>query len=203
MKINCRISNWRLSSGSRFVAFWPVLALCSSGYCADFVAHEWGTFTSVQGADGVPMEWQAQKTSRLPGFVYNWQKPGSDRAPDYTFFPKGLLMGLQRMETPVIYFYSDDKQAVDVTVDFPQGTVTEWYPQTSDTGCANGKPSPDEADVQKALPAGTRIVNPKRLHWSKIEMLPARENGSLASALPQDMSGSHYFAARDTDADFL
>jgi hypothetical protein len=143
MKINCRISNWRLSSGSRFVAFWPALALCSCGYCADFVAHEWGTFTSVQGADGVAMEWRAQKTSRLPGFVYNWQRPGPDRTPDYTFFPKGLLMGLQRMETPVIYFYSEDKQAVEVTVDFPQGIVTEWYPQTSDTGCATGKPSPE------------------------------------------------------------
>src|ERR1051326_7500271 len=35
------------------------------------VAHEWGTFTSVQGGDGVLLDWRPLETSRLPGFVYD------------------------------------------------------------------------------------------------------------------------------------
>jgi len=38
----------------------------------------------------------------------------------------------QKLETPVIYFYSDAGiKEVNVAVDFPQGIVTEVYPQTS------------------------------------------------------------------------
>ena len=33
------------------------------------------------------------------------------------------------METPVIYFYSDREQTVNVRVRFPHGLITEWYPQ--------------------------------------------------------------------------
>src|SRR5215472_5173305 len=43
------------------------------------VAHEWGTFTSVQGSDGVLLDWRPLQTSRLPGFVYDWTKPGLNR----------------------------------------------------------------------------------------------------------------------------
>jgi hypothetical protein len=34
-----------------------------------------------------------------------------------------------RMETPVIYFYSNNDMDVSVKVDFPKGKITEWYPQ--------------------------------------------------------------------------
>src|ERR1043166_8481399 len=44
---------------------------------------------------------------------------------------KGGMVTLQRMETPVIYFYADERQMLDVQVDFPQGQITEWYPQAS------------------------------------------------------------------------
>jgi len=38
----------------------------------------------------------------------------------------------QKLETPVIYFYSDNKiEEVNVAVDFPYGIITEVYPQTS------------------------------------------------------------------------
>ncbi|MGH9934956.1 MAG: hypothetical protein ACREAM_01850, partial [Blastocatellia bacterium] len=33
-----------------------------------------------------------------------------------------------RMETPVIYFYSDRDVRASVKVDFPGGCITEWYP---------------------------------------------------------------------------
>src|SRR4051812_11589503 len=39
---------------------------------SDYVAHEWGTFTSVQGADGALLDWRPLESSRLPKFVYDW-----------------------------------------------------------------------------------------------------------------------------------
>src|SRR5262245_30788012 len=59
------------------VVFGPMSnANAESGY----VAHEWGTFTSVQGSDGVQLDWQAQQLSELPRFVYDWSKAGLFRA---------------------------------------------------------------------------------------------------------------------------
>src|SRR5436305_11579770 len=97
----------------------------------DFVAHEWGTFTSVQGADGIQLEWNPLVTTELPGFVYD-----GNRAKDGARIPgpasgKSVFVTLQRMETPVIYFYSGAEKTVDVSVKFPQGIITEWYPQVA------------------------------------------------------------------------
>src|SRR2546423_9665340 len=81
----------------------------------DFVAHEWGTFTSVQGADGIQMEWNPLITSELPNFVYDAQKPPGSPARHLSLSgTKSAFRTLQRMETPVIYFYSDTERAVDV-----------------------------------------------------------------------------------------
>jgi len=46
---------------------------------ADYVAHEWGTFTSVQGGDGVLLDWPSLVSSRLPKFVYDWTHAGLNR----------------------------------------------------------------------------------------------------------------------------
>ena len=101
----------------------------SAQACGGYVAHEWGTFTSVQGADGVQMEWNPLITSELPKFVYTRNKIAAARGSRLYLPGKDGFVMLQRMETPVIYFYSEHEQTVDVTVNFPQGIVTEWYPQ--------------------------------------------------------------------------
>src|SRR6478752_336826 len=71
------------------------------------VVHEWGTFTSLQGSDGVPLKWNPLESSKLPGFVYNWVNPGLGRRPTgmLALGTKSALVTLQRMETPVVYFY--------------------------------------------------------------------------------------------------
>ena len=69
------------------------------------IVHEWGTFTSIAGKDGAGVEWRA-----LGGTKCNAQ-------------------ARVRMETPVLYFYADQEMDVSVKVDFPQGKITEWYPQ--------------------------------------------------------------------------
>lgn len=146
----------------------------------DFVAHEWGTFTSVQGADGIQMLWNPFVTSELPKFVYDIASPnGGGRLTSVPSpFSKGAMLTFQRMETPVIYFYSERERSVDVTVNFPEGTITEWFPQTA-----------------------KHVAN--SIRWDHVQILPAKQNAALASGLPIDRSGSHYFAARETDSDFL
>jgi hypothetical protein len=183
-----------------------------------FVAHEWGTFTSVQGGDGVLLDWRPLESSRLPGFVYNWQHPGLKRQARGVGSPftKTVMITLQRMETPVIYFYAEDKQTVDVTVDFPQGTITEWYPQATRIGPST---TPVPAGILKldeyahkigvkpsftfASFTSTPATAQSRAQWAHIGVLPPKNGNNPASSLPLDTSGSHYFAARETDANLL
>jgi hypothetical protein len=83
-----------------------------------FTVHEWGTFTSIAGADGQAVRWLPQDGPQdLPCFV--------ERSP-YQF--KGTLSGTVRMETPVLYFYAPGPIDASVDVRFPQGLITEWYP---------------------------------------------------------------------------
>lgn len=87
-----------------------------------YTAHEWGTFTSVSGEEGFALDWRPLSgPSDLPKFVY-----------DHRDTP-GLELGkwgwtTVRMETPVVYFYSDREREVSARVSFPKGKITEWYP---------------------------------------------------------------------------
>lgn len=91
------------------------------------VVHEWGTFTSIAGKNGLALDWRPLNgPSDLPKFVYTV----SDRSlGPRRVQGKGELRGLVRMETPILYFYADREIDVNVKVDFPDGKITEWYPQ--------------------------------------------------------------------------
>ena len=165
---------------------------------SSMVAHEWGTFTSFQGGDGVLLSWKPLQTSKLPKFVYNWNTAGFGRQPTSMMLlaGKGSLVSLQRMETPVIYFYSEQKQNVDVSVDFPDGLITEWYPQAAQIGpSALGDSS---ANTASPAPSGlSPTLHESRIHWANVNITP----NQYAQAIPaKDDSGSHYFAARETDS---
>jgi len=85
-------------------------------------AHEWGTFTSIAGADGQAVEWfPLTGSTDLPSFVEHFRNAG---------FKLGLR-GTVRMETPVLYFYSPREETVSVKVSFAKGVITEWYPHAS------------------------------------------------------------------------
>jgi hypothetical protein len=152
----------------------------------EFTVHEWGTFTGVQGADGVQMQWNPLIAPELPHFVYDRVHAGNGRVPGFVVAGKNSLVTRQRMETPVIYFYSDRPRILDVAVHFPMGLITEWYPQKS-------------AAVPGVL--GQPVRNGPALHWKKVEVL-AKEEAAQVS-LPSDAPGSHYYAARETDASLL
>lgn len=185
-------------------------AVCAAEPDAGVTVHEWGTFTSVQGADGVQMPWNPLVAPELPKFVYDRHPPELGGTFKLSFTTR------QRMETPVLYFYSDRARSVDVAVRFPEGIVTEWYPDksavppspvrvnsiaaakevSSSTPPANLPP----ADALAGQLPGKTVLAPMALHWKKVEILPPSAG---AAALPLENAGSHYYAARETDASLL
>lgn len=128
--------------------------------------HEWGTFTSVAADTGEELPWSPfSGPVDLPCFVH--------RLGLGPIGPK-LFPTLIRMETPVLYFYAPAALTLSVKVDFPQGALTEWYPQ------ATNRP---------------RSGNLNRIEWENVAVRPG-ENLHL----PVTQAPNHYFAARETDA---
>jgi hypothetical protein len=141
----------------------------------NLVAHEWGTFTTVAGEHGEQVEWlPLQGPNDLPCFVERFRN----------FRGKGITPATVRMETPVIYFYAPRETTVDVTVRFPRGLVTEWYPRARVTPATTVSDAPfkDPAFVSTAT-------------WSRVTVIPRS-----AERFPSEAAPSHYYAARRTDA---
>ena len=147
---------------------------------ADLVVHEWGTFTSIAGRSGVAIDWRPLGgASDLPKFVYT--EAGSDGFRDtYKRTGKGEIARV-RMETPVIYFYTLKEMEVSVKVDFPRGKVTEWYPQAS---TVNAEYAPNKTG---RFSSG--------INWGTIKLTPNEQPDFL-----REISDSHYYPARETDA---
>jgi hypothetical protein len=138
------------------------------------VVHEWGTFTSVADERGLPVQWAPLSgTEDLPCFVSRLDLK------NYKAFP-----GLVRMETPVLFFYSQRPMTASVQVDFPKGWITEYYPQPSNVSKEDGENSYTGTDYKNG-----------RADWTSVEILPG-EN----PVLPTSKGASRYYAARETDA---
>jgi hypothetical protein len=168
-----------------------------------FVVHEWGTFTTFSGSDGVFMEYRplAAEHSDLPHYVLDRGSYSPGR-----WIAKSRLWGRVRMETPVTYFYTDRVRTIDVQVDFPQGLLTEFYPPVREML--------PPIDHQNIFGAGEAIGN-SRLNWGQVDLIPTDQllpnvqNAALRETLTADMVESllphaaneqHYAAARETDA---
>jgi hypothetical protein len=96
------------------------------------------------------------------------------------------------METPVIYFYPKNEMVVDVSVRFPEGLITEWYPQVRDF---NPPASSDLKSVQ---------VKEGSLRWGKIRLFPEIDYPEMGKFIPEmTREGKNYFAARETDSAFV
>ena len=182
--------------------------------------HEWGTFTSVAGADGSAIQWNVLGgKDDLPGFV---------NSGGYRCF-KFRLAGTIRMETPVLYFYSKTNLAAHVNVQFPHGVITEWYPKGETTiyqskNFMDKMPGPygnriysdDAVSPTKSLidpqPVGLDLLLVKlrpsmngldtslrnlmsTISWANIKIEPAS-----TPALPKGDQPSRYYAARAADA---
>ena len=154
--------------------------------------HEWGTFTAIAGPDGQAMQWlPLGGPTDLPCFVETYKnrqvkvRLTTDAGPlvDYETARSGLK-GTVRMETPVLYFYADAPTRASVSVTFPHGLFTEFYPH------ADVLQTPSYANVLQTQPSC-----PARISWPWVDVRPG-----AAPVLPGDQSRSHYYAARETDA---
>jgi hypothetical protein len=138
------------------------------------IVHEWGTFTSIAGADGNALLWLPIATkSDLPTFVEHYRNASV----------KGGLRGKVRMETPVIYFYSPRQVTVAASVSLAAGLITEWFPHASQVRPTNS--SPIMLDPQSAGSLG----------WDAVTVSPATNANFSHESAP-----SHYYAARETSA---
>jgi hypothetical protein len=140
------------------------------------VVHEWGTFTSFAGSDGVPVPFLPNNTD-LPKFVY-YQDGGKGG--------RLLAAGTVSMETPVIYFYTERAQRASVRVDFPLGWITEWYPYA--TAPPEHKGGDEIAKYLGGSPKG------QSMRWD-VSLLPGE-----TAAFPQEKTANPYYQARATDA---
>jgi hypothetical protein len=124
-----------------------------------YVAHEWGTFTSMQGSDGITLEGLHHEEESLPGFVYS--RTEIRECPLREFGYKGLETPVdnvtEKMETPVIYFYADAPVHVRTRVCFNRGLLSQWYPVSDKLG-------PPERSVE-AGPLDMATVDKSYLEW--------------------------------------
>ena len=129
MKLRTALSLLALALGTTVLC----LAVQDSSHAA-LVVHEWGTFTSIAGEDGMALEWRPlAATNDLPGFVHDLAAITNASGLRH-ICQKCEMTAKIRMETPVVYFYTDHDMDVTVRVDFPKGVITEWYPNARTVG---------------------------------------------------------------------
>lgn len=145
------------------------------------VVHEWGTFLSVQGSDGMTMGGMVASEETLPPFV------------ESRTFPTWMrTQYISKMETPVTYFYTDKPMTVSVKVDMPKGILTHWYPMVRSFGPAvSDKPT----DSGKG----------SYLNWPKVQLIPHTPTltinaGTQVPTLWRVKSDDTWRFARDTDS---
>jgi hypothetical protein len=148
-------------------------------------AHEWGTFTAIAGKDGHAAIWLPLTGSTdLPSFVEHFQ--------DADF--KGGLRGTVRMETPVLYFYTNHATTISVHVSFSQGLITEWYPHA-------GRVEPVGLQTETRMVAylkewGKNQRQPdSSITWDAVSLEP-----SGSDSFPREGRTNHYYAARQTSS---
>lgn len=161
-----------------------------------FTVHEWGTFTSVQGQDGVALEGLSREEEALPSFVYDRTKIRDCplRAKGW----KGLEVPAdhvtQKMETPVLYFHSAAERRVRVRVDFVKGLISQWYPVCDLLGPPEGARDAGPLDLSK--------VDRSFLQWD-VDLVPSDPSNARATwppEVPAVAADDPWSFAREVDA---
>ncbi|MDX2022621.1 MAG: hypothetical protein SF187_20455 [Deltaproteobacteria bacterium] len=165
----------------------------------NFIVHEWGTLTSVVSSDGRLLAGLHHEDEDLPGFV-------ADRMAQAQVTPAIVL---QKMETPVTYFYSPTPRSVQVKVEFPHGLFTQWFPYVEDTGPPLYLERPEDKtsvvdpwiSSASALPPAceertTAATTRAFLNWGQVDVLAP---GSVSN-LPGPLGDTTWGFARQTQA---
>jgi hypothetical protein len=137
-----------------------------------WVVHEWGTYLSVQGSDGVTLGGMVDSEEALPLWVRERDLGGRSRASYYG-----------KMETPVTYFYTDRPREVQVRVQMPGGLLTHWFPDVE--AATPPLPKPPKTEEAKASAKTSLPAAGSSLDWGKFQVLP--DNRFLPTAqLPSE-----------------
>lgn len=156
---------------------------------AQYTAHEWGTFTTLAGSDGKLLPGLHVDEEQLPDFtyshadIYRGEGTGNDKGFSVDYELTNVTV---KMETPVIYFYSQKQMDVNVRVDFPRGAVSQWYPHRS-----SGEQLPNDLKLNFSSPYKGWI------QWNT-KILPGKD--APAYSAPQEQVSSIWQAPRETDA---
>lgn len=164
------------------------------------IVHEWGTFTSFSGSNGIQLDFRPLLADDLPWFVSTRETQSGA-----ILLTKGRIRARIRMETPVTYFYTDVERTVQASVQFPKGLLTEFYP-----------PVVEMAPKYNPAKEGNEPFGNSKLDWGQIRLIPTEK---LASAVEDDQthawlqqefeqkvlptdgnSTNHYYHARNTDS---
>ncbi len=149
----------------------------------DFIVHEWGTFTSLHSSEGDRLDGLFVEEEQLPAFVYEHAGLPDD-INDNLSCGKGLASFAEpmdvtiKMETPVLYFYSDKAMEVDIKVDFPRGTISQWYPQRT-----NGDVLPEQSQWRKGIDFSKDFNG--WIKWNNIQVLGPDSNVPLSPPVDQ------------------
>jgi hypothetical protein len=155
---------------------------------ADYVVHEWGTFTSMVGTAGTVLEGLHHEEEALPPFVHQLRTIASFGT-TVSKLPASRVT--QKMETPVIYFHSEQALPVSVRVWFDQGLMTQFYPLPNEVFPPLGKALEARVDMSK--------VDGSFLRWD-LDVLP---RGTAAAAVPKVAFDEPWAFARQTTANLV
>ena len=169
------------------------------------IVHEWGTFTTYSGSNGVHLDFRPLLDNELPGFVFD----RASQSGHVNWFSKGRLRTRVRMETPVTYFYTDRERTVRAKVEFPKGLLTEFYPPVVSMAPA--------FDEKLGLQGDGEPIGKGLLDWGEIDLYPMSSLRTqvkdqqtaewmaqlLAQSILPNADGNHYAAARNTDSAFV
>lgn len=166
------------------------IAVCSIAALPAYELHEWGTFTTVAGSDGVLLTGLEREEEALP--VYVRHHPGfMNHHPAFagqgSMFMKRIPVPAKnvkvKMETPVIYFHSEDAFQAKVKVGFEGGTISQWFPERSG------------GETFRQLP-GNSAAGPRYMDFSKpytgsieweVDVLSAEESKGSILFKPDDL----------------
>jgi hypothetical protein len=175
--------------------------------------HEWGTFTTVSGSDGVLLSGLEREEEHLPAFVHSHLGLENGQPQDPTEIariyklhgtigfdePNMKGMGSRpvahvkvKMETPVIYFHSNEAFHAKVKVGFEGGTISQWYPQRSG-GETLPEPPPAADPKNQPTPRAAWLLDfakPYRgaIEWD-VEVLAPTQTRDLVLFKPDDNLG--------------
>ncbi len=161
-----------------------------------FIVHEWGTDTVVVGSDGSLQRGLHHEEEDLPAFVYDRLRAGK---------LTGSTSVHVKMETPVTYFYSDVARTAKVSVAFPSGVLTQWYPAVRSfypfvaaPNAVLGLPDWSDPALDTGFPFQTQSCHDKHgavanglLDWGNVEILARDAEVALPEASLEQFTWSH------------